>query len=63
VKWIRTAEVAEKLAISTSGLKALMDRDVDFPKPMRVSERHIVFDEEAIERWMRSKMLTSTQEV
>lgn len=63
MKWIRTSDLSKKLALSLTGLKVLMEREPHFPKPIRVSERHVVFDEEAVEEWMRSKLVTSNQEV
>lgn len=63
MKWIRTSDLAKKLALSLTGLKVLIDREPNFPKPIRVSERHVVFDEEAVEEWMRSKLITSNHEL
>jgi predicted DNA-binding transcriptional regulator AlpA len=62
MKWIRTKDVADKLALSLSGFKTLMDREPDFPKGVRVTDRHVVWDEEAVEKWMKNK-LTSNLEV
>lgn len=62
MKWIRTKQLAEKLALSTTGLKVLIEREPEFPKAVQVSERHVVFDEEAVEDWMRKKLFMGTQE-
>lgn len=63
MNWIRTKDLQKKLALSETGLKRLMSQDPNFPKPVRVAERHVVYHEEAVEEWMRSKMLTSEQGV
>jgi|GEM_PF-4057945 len=63
MRWIRSKDLQHKLSLSATGLKVLIDREPGFPKPIQVSERHVVFDEEAVEKWMRTKVLTNLQEV
>jgi predicted DNA-binding transcriptional regulator AlpA len=61
MKWVRQKEVAEKLSLSLSGLKALMVREPAFPKPVKLSERHIVWDEDALNQWMKDKFVTGLE--
>ena len=69
MKWLRPKAVAEKLGLSQTGFRLLQKRDGTFPKEVRISDRHVVFDEDDINRWMRAQMhikselLTDTQEV
>lgn len=58
MNWLRSKEVAAKLGLSATGLRMLQKRDDTFPKEIRVSERHVVYDEDSINEWMRSKMFT-----
>lgn len=62
MKWLREKEVADKLALTPSGLKYLLAREHGFPKPVSISPRHKVYDESAVEKWMRTKMFTDNQE-
>ena len=55
MNWLRSKQVADKLALSLSGLRDLATREESFPKPVRVSERHTVYDEAAIDTWMQAR--------
>lgn len=54
MKLLRVKSVAEKLDASRSTVFRLMKSD-DFPKPIKLSARHIVFVEAEIDQWVSSK--------
>jgi predicted DNA-binding transcriptional regulator AlpA len=62
VRWIRTKAVAAKLGLSVTGFYMLVEKHPEFPKPVKVSERHMVYEETQVEKWM-SNLMTTKQEV
>jgi len=52
---LRPNEVSEKLGISKGALPALRRRDTSFPKPIRVSQKILRWDEDDINDWLTKK--------
>ena len=55
MKLLRPNEVSEKLGISKGALPALRRRDTSFPKPIRVSQKILRWDEDDINDWLTKK--------
>ena len=52
---LRPNEVSEILGISKRALPALRRRDTSFPKPIRVSQKILRWDEDDINDWLTKK--------
>ena len=52
---LRPNQVSEKLGISKGALPALRRRDTSFPKPIRVSQKILRWDEDDINDWLTKK--------
>lgn len=55
MKWLKRKDIAAKLGVSYNHIRLAIEKDPEFPRPIRLSEKVIVFDEGAVEDWMRSK--------
>jgi len=56
MNWLKKPDVARKIGVSAHHVTVLMATDPTFPGAARLSTRLIVFDEEEIETWMKSKL-------
>jgi predicted DNA-binding transcriptional regulator AlpA len=61
MKWLTRKEVAEKLGVSTSYLITMLSKAEDFPKEIRPFPRKVVYDNDEVENWMRSKLTAPTK--
>lgn len=52
---LKAKEVSEKLGITEGALPALRRREQTFPKPIRVSQKILRWDEEDIDNWLSAK--------
>lgn len=52
---LKPNQVSEKLGISKGALPALRRRDTSFPKPIRVSQKILRWDEDDINDWLTKK--------
>ena len=55
MKLLKPSQVSEKLGITKGALPALRRRDSSFPKPIRVSQKILRWDEEDINDWLTKK--------
>lgn len=55
MKWLKIRAVAEKLGISPNFVRQIAASDKSFPRPIKLSERLVVYEESAIEEWMRKQ--------
>lgn len=53
MKWIKRKAVLEKLGVSPWHLQQVLEGSPGFPAPVRLSERVTVYEEGAIEEWMK----------
>jgi predicted DNA-binding transcriptional regulator AlpA len=60
MKWLTRKEVSEKLGVSMSYLVGTLSKTVDFPKEIRPFPRKVVYDNDEVEKWMRSKLEVQT---
>lgn len=52
---LKPEEVASKLGITKTSLPNLRRRETTFPKPIRVSERILRWNEEEIDQWLTNR--------
>lgn len=57
---ISPKEACKRTSLTRPTLDRLIEEGT-FPKPIRISERRIAFDEAAIEEWMQSKIQAGLQ--
>lgn len=55
MKWLKRKEVADKLGVSYNYFRSVLEADKEFPQSVRLSEKVIMYEEGAIEAWMKSK--------
>jgi len=55
MKWLKRREVADKLGVSYNYFRLVLEVEEEFPKSVRLSEKVHMYEEGAIEEWMRSK--------
>lgn len=55
MKWLKRREVADKLGVSYNYFRLVLEVEKEFPKSVRLSEKVHMYEEGAIEAWMRSK--------
>jgi len=53
MKWLKIKEVAAKLGISVGHVRFIGATDPDFPRPIKLSSRIVVYEEGSIEKWMK----------
>jgi predicted DNA-binding transcriptional regulator AlpA len=52
---LKPEEVSEKLGITKAALPALRRRENSFPRPIRVSQKVLRWDEADIDQWLNAK--------
>lgn len=62
MKWLKRGEVADKLGVSYNYLRLTLEKLAGFPKPVTLSPKVIVFEEGAIEDWMKAQAETVNEE-
>lgn len=55
MKWLKRGEVADKLGVSYNYLRLTLEKLTGFPKPITLSPKVIVFEEGAVDAWMKSR--------
>lgn len=55
MKWLKRRDVADKLGVSYNYLRQVLEVDESFPKPVSLSAKVHMYEEGAIETWMKSK--------
>jgi prophage regulatory protein len=52
---LRPEEVSEKLGITKEALRSLRRRETSFPSPIKISQKHLRWDEDDINTWLTAK--------
>lgn len=60
-RWLRRNQVAEKLSVSYSHLRLTLEEMPDFPKPIVLSPKVVVFDEAEIDAWMDAQRVVDSE--
>ena len=55
MQMLRAKQVAEKLGCSTRGFYQLLTRNQDFPEPVRLGPRHVVWSDADVDTWLKTK--------
>lgn len=55
MEFLKINDVLQKLKISRSHLYSLIKNDNEFPTPIKLSRKNVVFNNISIENWMASK--------
>ena len=53
MQWLKRGEVANKLGVSYNYLRLTLEKLTGFPKPITLSPKVIVFEESAVDAWMK----------
>ena len=61
MKYLRLADLVQKLGISRSSIYNRL-KDSDFPKPIKLYERTVVFDELEVNEYMKMKKLKARRD-
>lgn len=62
IRLLRRPEVEKRTGLSRSSIYALMDRG-EFPRPRRIGQRAVAWDEATLERWLATRAEANPQDV
>ena len=62
IRLLRRPEVEKLTGLSRSSIYALMDRG-EFPRPRRIGQRAVAWDEAALERWLATREVADPRDV
>ena len=62
IRLLRRPEVEKLTGLSRSSIYALMDRG-EFPRPRRIGQRAVAWDEATLERWLASRQIADPRDV
>ena len=62
IRLLRRPEVEKLTGLSRSSIYAMMERG-EFPRPRRIGQRAVAWDEAALERWLATRAEANPQDV